>query len=188
MGCVSCGSTKDGIPRGCKNNGTCGADGCNKLTVFDWLSGMQVSGEVEKRVEVRFKNSRKHFYEVPETLSLNVGDVVVTEVEKGGYDVGVVSLTGSLVAVQMQHKKVKEKSIESLKMFYHVANIGDARSLAIHPATTTHSQLTEDELTAAGVTPGYVRLCIGLEHIDDIIDDLDQALDKSSKGNLKAVS
>ena len=44
--------------------------------------------------------------------------------------------------------------------------------LAIHPATTTHSQLTEDELAAAGVTPGYVRLCIGLEHIDDIIDDL----------------
>ena len=81
-----------------------------------------------------------------------------------------------------------KRFIESLKMFYHVANIGDARSLAIHPATTTHSQLTEDELAAAGVTPGYVRLCIGLEHIDDIIDDLDQALDKSSKGNLKAVS
>ena len=80
------------------------------------------------------------------------------------------------------------KFIEALKMFYHVANIGDARSLAIHPATTTHSQLTDDELAAAGVTPGYVRLCIGLEHIDDIIDDLDQALDKSSKGKLKAVS
>ena len=69
-----------------------------------------------------------------------------------------------------------------------MANIGDARSLAIHPATTTHSQLTEDELSSAGVTPGYVRLCIGLEHIDDIIDDLDQALNRSSKGNLKAVS
>ena len=74
-------------------------------------------------------------------------------------------------------------------MFYHVANIGDARSLAIHPAgSTTHSQLTEEELSAAGVTPGYVRLCIGLEHIDDIIEDLDQALNKSSKGKLKAVS
>jgi O-acetylhomoserine (thiol)-lyase len=73
-------------------------------------------------------------------------------------------------------------------MFYHVANIGDARSLAIHPATTTHSQLTEDELAAAGVTAGYVRLSIGLEHIDDIIDDLDQALENSSKGKLKAVS
>ena len=73
-------------------------------------------------------------------------------------------------------------------MFYHVANIGDARSLAIHPATTTHSQLNEQELKDAGVTPGYVRLSIGIEHVDDIIADLDQALNKSSKGNLKAVS
>ena len=60
--------------------------------------------------------------------------------------------------------------------------------LQVHPLLTDYSQLTEDELAAAGVTPGYVRLCIGLEHIDDIIDDLDQALDNSSKGNLKAVS
>jgi O-acetylhomoserine (thiol)-lyase len=67
--------------------------------------------------------------------------------------------------------------IDSLKMFYHVANIGDARSLAIHPASTTHSQLTEAEQAATGVTPGYVRLSIGIEHIDDIIADLSQALD-----------
>ena len=71
-------------------------------------------------------------------------------------------------------------------MFYHVANIGDARSLAIHPATTTHSQLTEEELLAAGVTPGYVRLSIGIEHPDDIIADLDQALGASGKPSLKA--
>ena len=81
-----------------------------------------------------------------------------------------------------------KKFIESLKMFYHVANIGDARSLAIHPATTTHSQLTEEELLAAGVTPGYVRLSIGIEHPDDIIADLDQALGASGKPSLKAVS
>ena len=73
-------------------------------------------------------------------------------------------------------------------MFYHVANIGDARSLAIHPATTTHSQLTEEELLAAGVTPGYVRLSIGIEHPDDIIADLDQALNASGATKLKAVS
>ena len=73
-------------------------------------------------------------------------------------------------------------------MFYHVANIGDARSLAIHPASTTHSQLNDEELASSGVTQSYVRLCIGLEHIDDIIEDLDQALNKSSKGSLKAVS
>ena len=66
-------------------------------------------------------------------------------------------------------------------MFYHVANIGDARSLAIHPATTTHSQLTEEELLKAGVTPGYIRLSIGIEHPDDIISDLDQALAASQK-------
>ena len=81
-----------------------------------------------------------------------------------------------------------KRFIESLKMFYHVANIGDARSLAIHPASTTHSQLNEKELAASGVTQSYVRLCIGIEHIDDIIEDLDQALNKSSKGKLKAVS
>src|SRR6478672_10659401 len=68
------------------------------------------------------------------------------------------------------------KFIDSLKMFYHVANIGDARSLAIHPASTTHSQLTPEEQAQTGVTPGYVRLSIGLEHIDDILADLDQAL------------
>ena len=67
--------------------------------------------------------------------------------------------------------------INALQMFYHVANIGDARSLAIHPASTTHSQLTEAEQLATGVSPGYVRLSIGLEHIDDILAALSQALD-----------
>ena len=67
--------------------------------------------------------------------------------------------------------------IDSLKLFSHLANIGDAKSLAIHNATTTHSQLTDDELVAAGVAPEMVRLSVGLEHIDDIIADLDQALD-----------
>jgi len=66
--------------------------------------------------------------------------------------------------------------IDGLKMFYHVANIGDARSLAIHPASTTHSQLSPEEQAMTGVTPGYVRLSIGIEHIDDILADLDQAL------------
>ncbi len=66
--------------------------------------------------------------------------------------------------------------IDALKMFYHVANIGDARSLAIHPASTTHSQLTPTEQEATGVSPGYVRLSIGIEHIDDILADLEQAL------------
>jgi O-acetylhomoserine (thiol)-lyase len=72
-----------------------------------------------------------------------------------------------------------KRFINALQLFYHVANIGDARSLAIHPASTTHSQLTEEELLATGTTPGFVRLSIGIEHIDDIIADLAQALDKA---------
>ncbi|MBL8147693.1 MAG: O-acetylhomoserine aminocarboxypropyltransferase/cysteine synthase, partial [Anaerolineae bacterium] len=66
--------------------------------------------------------------------------------------------------------------IDSLKVFSHVANVGDTRSLAIHPASTTHSQLTAEEQAASGVTEDYVRLSVGLEDINDIVWDLDQAL------------
>ena len=94
---------------------------------------------------------------------------------------------GALVGIELKGGiKAGKKFIEALKMFYHVANIGDARSLAIHPATTTHSQLSDEELLASGVTPGYVRLCIGIEHIDDIIEDLDQAL-KGSSDNIEDI-
>ncbi|MGE4410051.1 MAG: O-acetylhomoserine aminocarboxypropyltransferase/cysteine synthase family protein [Sphingobium sp.] len=71
--------------------------------------------------------------------------------------------------------------IDGLQLLYHVANIGDARSLAIHPASTTHSQLSPEEQRATGVSPGYVRLAIGLEHIDDILADIGQALDKAAE-------
>ena len=73
-------------------------------------------------------------------------------------------------------REAGRKFIDSLQLFYHVANIGDARSLAIHPATTTHSQLSPDEQLATGVNDNYVRLSVGLEHIDDILGDLSQAL------------
>lgn len=73
--------------------------------------------------------------------------------------------------------------INALELFYHVANIGDARSLAIHPASTTHSQLSADEQRRAGVSEGYVRLSIGIEHIDDILADLAQALDRAGAGS-----
>lgn len=69
-----------------------------------------------------------------------------------------------------------KKFIESLQLFSHLANVGDAKSLAIHPATTTHSQLSAEEQVAAGATPDFVRLSIGIEDIDDILWDLDQAL------------
>lgn len=71
-----------------------------------------------------------------------------------------------------------KKFIDSLELISHLANIGDAKSLAIHPATTTHQQLSETEQRATGVTPDYIRLSVGIEHIDDIIADMEQALDK----------
>lgn len=71
--------------------------------------------------------------------------------------------------------------IESARLFSHLANIGDAKSLAIHPATTTHSQLTPEEQARTGVTPEYVRLSVGLEDLGDILADLDQALEASQK-------
>ena len=66
--------------------------------------------------------------------------------------------------------------IESLRLFSHLANVGDAKSLVIHPASTTHQQLSEEEQIATGVTPDYVRLSVGIEDVNDLIADLDQAL------------
>ena len=71
------------------------------------------------------------------------------------------------------------KFIDSLELFSHLANVGDAKSLAIHPASTTHSQLSAEAQKAGGITPELVRLSVGIEHIDDIIDDIDQALAKA---------
>ncbi|MGD8486089.1 MAG: O-acetylhomoserine aminocarboxypropyltransferase/cysteine synthase [Chloroflexota bacterium] len=76
---------------------------------------------------------------------------------KGGYETGV-------------------RFYDALKIFKRLVNIGDVRSLAAHPASTTHRQMTEEEQAAAGVTPDLIRLCVGIEHIDDILEDLDQAL------------
>jgi O-acetylhomoserine (thiol)-lyase len=69
-----------------------------------------------------------------------------------------------------------KKFIESLEFISHLANVGDAKTLAIHPATTTHQQLSAEEQLATGVTPDFIRLSIGIEHIDDIIADIEQAL------------
>ncbi len=74
------------------------------------------------------------------------------------------------------------KFIDSLELFSHLANVGDAKSLAIHPATTTHSQLDEAQQLEGGIKPELVRLSIGLEHIDDILSDVDQALERSAQG------
>ena len=103
----------------------------------------------------------------------NYGGVVGERAEKyfnGGF--------GALVGLELKGGiEAGKKIINSLKLFYHVANIGDARSLAIHPATTTHSQLTPEEQLSSGVTTGYVRLSLGIEHLDDLLSDLKQALE-----------
>ena len=78
--------------------------------------------------------------------------------------------------------------LNGLTMFKRLVNMGDARSLATHPASTTHRQLTGPELEHAGVTPETVRLSIGLEHIDDIIEDLDRALEASARPTLAQVA
>ena len=99
-------------------------------------------------------------YDLSEKYLKGTGGTMVVFGIKGGKDAG-------------------QKFIDNLKMFRHVANVGDTRSLAIHPATTTHSQLDEDQLIAAGSPPELIRLSIGIEDIDDIIEDLSQALEST---------
>ncbi len=125
MGCSSCSTSKDGQPRGCKNNGTCGTDGCNKLTVFDWLSNMSLPGGERpfEFVEVRFKNSRKEFFKNGEHLSLSIGDIVATEAQSG-HDIGMVTLTGELVRIQMKRKK-EDFTVEGFPKVYRKATQRD---------------------------------------------------------------
>ena len=118
MACQSCSTSDGGAPKGCKNNGTCGTDSCNKLTVFDWLSNMNLSnGETPfDCVEVRFKNGRKEFYRNSENLTLSMGDIVATEAASG-HDIGIVTLTGELVRIQMKKKSVNSTSKDVLKVY-----------------------------------------------------------------------
>jgi len=88
---------------------------------------------------------------------------------------------GGLVGFELAGgKEAGRRFIDALQLHYHVANIGDARSLAIHPATTTHSQLTAEERLATGVSDSYVRLSVGIEHIDDIVSDIRQGLEAAA--------
>ena len=84
---------------------------------------------------------------------------------------------GPLVVIGLKGGRAAgEKMINSLKLFSHVANVGDAKSLAIHPASTTHSQMSDEEQLATGLKPELVRLSVGIEHIEDILHDLNQGL------------
>ncbi len=96
---------------------------------------------------------------------------------------------GSMIGIEVKNGVEGGKAfIDALQLHYHVANIGDSRSLAIHPASTTHSQLSAEEQLKAGVTPSYVRLCVGIEHIEDIIEDLKIGLDAASKATATAAA
>jgi len=118
MGCTSCSTGKDGQPKGCKNNGTCGTDSCNKLTVFDWLANMTLPNGATpfNWIEVRFKNGRKVYYKNTENLTLSIGDVVATQAASG-HDIGMVTLSGELVKVQMKRKKISETPEEVFKIY-----------------------------------------------------------------------
>ena len=122
MACASC-TSSDGTPRGCKSNGTCSTDSCNKLTVFDWLSNMQLPNgqEAFNIVEVRFKNSRKEYFINPKNLPLKMGDLVATQVQSG-HDIGQVTLTGELVRFQMKKKNITE---EDRPKIYRIATQHD---------------------------------------------------------------
>ena len=103
---------------------------------------------------------------------------LATGIDKERADKYLAGGLGGLVGFELPGgREAGAKFISALQMFYHVANIGDARSLAIHPASTTHSQLSAEDQVATGVSEGYVRLSVGLEHIEDILADLAQALD-----------
>ena len=123
MGCGGCssGGCGSGLPRGCRNNGNCGSGGCNKLSVFDWLSNIELPSGQEsfKGVEVRFKGSRKEFFRNEDNIPLAAGDVVAVE-GNPGHDIGVVSLVGELVRVQMQ-KKIKNTDLSETKKIYRKA-------------------------------------------------------------------
>ena len=97
------------------------------------------------------------YYELAQKYTCGRPSALLTFGIKGGFDAGV-------------------KFYDALKIFKRLVNIGDAKSLAAHPASTTHRQLTPEEQLASGVTPDTIRLCVGIEHIDDIIEDLEQAL------------
>ena len=97
------------------------------------------------------------YYELAQKYTGGKPSALLTFGIKGGFDAGV-------------------RFYDALDMFLRLVNIGDVKSLAAHPASTTHRQLSEAELESAGVTPDMIRLCIGIEHIEDIIADLDQAL------------
>lgn len=153
------------------------------LSPFNAFLTIQGLETLALRVDRHFENAQKvaeWLSKRPEIVSVNHPSLQ-TGSQRANADKYLTRGYGGLLGFELANgREAGARFIDALNLLYHAANIGDARSLAIHPATTTHSQLEPDEQLAAGVTPGYVRLSIGIEHIDDILADLDQALKASN--------
>ena len=148
------------------------------INAFNFIQGLET-------LPIRFKKHQENAEKVAEYLKgrKNVNRVIYPKYKKDIYKKRAEKYMedgfGPLVGFELEGGiEAGKKFIDSLELIYHVANIGDARTLAIHPASTTHSQLSSEDQLRAGVTPGYIRLSIGIEHIDDIINDIDQAINK----------
>ena len=140
MSCGNCSTKDSGIPNGCKSNGSCGTGSCDKLTVFDWLSNMELpTGQKPfDIVEVRFKNGRKHFFKNEKNFQLTIGEVIAVE-GNPGHDIGTVSLTGELVKIQMKKKKVALDS-EEVKKIYRKATVKDIDTWEVARNRETETQ------------------------------------------------
>ena len=125
MGCGSCSTGGGCTPAGCNSNGACLTNGCSKLDVYDWLSHMDmpVNYKPFSIIEIKFKGSRKEFFQNTDNIYLENGDLVVVEANTGGYDIGHVSITGELVRMQMVKRKVKEEDV--VKKIYRRATPTD---------------------------------------------------------------
>ena len=125
MSCNNCSSADTKIPNGCKSNGNCGTEGCDKLTVFDWLSNMTLPNGQEPIdiFEVSFKNGRKHFFRNVNKLPLQIGEMIAVE-SSPGHDVGKISLAGELIKIQMKKKNI-DKDSEEIKKIYRKATQKD---------------------------------------------------------------
>ncbi len=154
---------------------------------FNFIQGLET-------LPLRFQQHQDNAEKVAEYLKSrkNVNRVIFPKFKESLYkertDKYLKNGYGPLVGFELEGGlEAGKEFINNLKLIYHVANIGDARTLAIHPASTTHSQLSVEDQLKAGVTPGYIRLSVGIEHIDDIVEDIEQAL-KASDNIIKNVA
>ncbi|MDA9212586.1 PLP-dependent transferase [Gammaproteobacteria bacterium] len=148
------------------------------FNAFMFIQGLET---LSLRIKEHSKNAEKvaQFLSSHEAVERVIYPSVQTGTAKERAEKYLKGGNGALMGVELKGGvESGKKFIDSLELLYHVANIGDSKSLAIHPASTTHSQLSREEQLAAGVTPGFVRLSIGIEHIDDIIEDINQSLEK----------